>query len=151
MTKKPVIECCATVWTGWSHKKCLCAGKFVDTDGKHYCGTHYPPNVQARRDKINAKYEAQAQAWHANQAIQAKARAETARKVDGFDKMLAVLQRLSAAAMARDNTMGDQCALFAAQAELRDANKLAMEVMREALGLPVVERKKADDTEGGAA
>ena len=36
--------------------------------------------------------------------------------------MLAALRRLSAAAAARDNVMGDQCALFAAQAELRDAN-----------------------------
>ena len=35
------------------------------------------------------------------------------------------LERLSAAALARDSTMGDPCALLAAKAELADANKAA--------------------------
>lgn len=48
--------------------------------------------------------------------------------------LLTALTRLSFAAMARDNTMGDQCALFAAQAELRDANKQATEVIAKATG-----------------
>lgn len=43
--------------------------------------------------------------------------------------LLAALRRLSFAAMARDTTMGDQCALFAAQAELRDASKQASEAI----------------------
>lgn len=49
-------------------------------------------------------------------------------------ELLAALRRLSFAAMARDNTMGDQCALFAAQAELRDANKQAMQEIAKATG-----------------
>ena len=40
------------------------------------------------------------------------------------------LRRLSAAALARDATMGDQCALLAAKAELADANKQAMEAIK---------------------
>jgi hypothetical protein len=46
--------------------------------------------------------------------------------------LLKALTRLSAAALARDTTMGDQCALFAAQAELRDANKEACEAIAKA-------------------
>ena len=42
--------------------------------------------------------------------------------------------RLQLAAMARDTTMGDQCALFAAQAELRDAAKLAGDAIKLAGG-----------------
>lgn len=49
-------------------------------------------------------------------------------------ELLNALKRLSFAAMARDNTMGDQCGLFAAQAELRDANKLAMKAIAKATG-----------------
>jgi len=46
--------------------------------------------------------------------------------------LLAALRRISLAAMARDNIMGDACALLAAQAELRDANKQAMEAIAKA-------------------
>lgn len=41
------------------------------------------------------------------------------------DALLAAITRLANAAFARDTTMGDQCGLFAAQAELRDATKIA--------------------------
>lgn len=51
-----------------------------------------------------------------------------------FPDMLAALIRLSDAAFARDTVMGDPCALLAAQAELRDANKLAMSAIAQARG-----------------
>lgn len=50
------------------------------------------------------------------------------------DALLAALNRLTNAAFARDTTMGDQCALFAAQAELRDATKIAREAIAKATG-----------------
>lgn len=50
------------------------------------------------------------------------------------DDLMTALTRLSAAALARDTTMGDQCGLFAAQAELRDANKLASAAIAKATG-----------------
>lgn len=40
--------------------------------------------------------------------------------------LLSAIKRLASAAQNRENTMGDQCALFAAQAELRDATKVAI-------------------------
>ena len=46
--------------------------------------------------------------------------------------LLTALRRLSAAAAARDNVMGDPCALMAAQAELRDANIQAAAAIVEA-------------------
>jgi hypothetical protein len=55
-----------------------------------------------------------------------------ARLIEASPMLLKALRRLSAAAAARDNTMGDQCALFAAQAELRDANKQACEAIASA-------------------
>lgn len=48
--------------------------------------------------------------------------------------MLLALERLSAAALARDNVMGDPCALLAAKAELADANRAACEVIAQARG-----------------
>lgn len=59
------------------------------------------------------------------------------RHLEQRNDLLKALRRLSFAAMARDNTMGDQCALLAAQAELRDANKQAMEVIAKATGSAV--------------
>lgn len=50
-------------------------------------------------------------------------------------ELLAAITRLSFAAMARDNTMGDQCGMMAAQAELRDANKAAIEAIANAKGV----------------
>ena len=41
------------------------------------------------------------------------------------DQLLAAIKRLASAAQNRENTMGDPCALLAAQAELRDATKVA--------------------------
>lgn len=43
------------------------------------------------------------------------------------DALLAALERLSFAAMCRDNTMGDQCRLIEVKAELAAANKQAAE------------------------
>lgn len=48
--------------------------------------------------------------------------------------MLQALERLSAASLARDNVMGDPCALLAAKAELADANRAACEVIAQARG-----------------
>lgn len=50
------------------------------------------------------------------------------------DQLLEAIKRLSFAAMARDNTMGDACALLAAQAALRDANQQARAAIAKATG-----------------
>lgn len=48
--------------------------------------------------------------------------------------LLAAITRLANAAFARDTTMGDQCGLFAAQAELRDATLVARAAIAKATG-----------------
>ena len=48
--------------------------------------------------------------------------------------LLAALQRLSAAALSRDATMGDPCSLLAAKAELSAANDVACIAIAKALG-----------------
>ena len=91
--RKQVTRCVERVWSrGW-WSNCACTGKFLHTDGKHYCGTHYPPNVQARRDKINEKHKAEREAWLHTQKVQIEARNETARKVAGYDAMRSALER----------------------------------------------------------
>lgn len=57
---------------------------------------------------------------------------ENARVMAAAPELLAALRRLSFAAMVRDNVMGDPAALLSAQAELRAANKQAMEVIAKA-------------------
>lgn len=63
-----------------------------------------------------------------------RASAELRRLHELNQVFLKSLVRLSAAALARDTTMGDQCTLFSAQAELRDANKEACEAIAKAGG-----------------
>lgn len=64
----------------------------------------------------------------------AKLRKEKAELLAQRDEMFAALRRLSFAAMARDNTMGDQCRLIEVRAELSAANKRAMDVMAKVGG-----------------
>lgn len=48
------------------------------------------------------------------------------------EQLLAALKRLSAAALARDATMGDPCRLLEVRAELADANRQAMAAIADA-------------------
>jgi len=61
--------------------------------------------------------------------------ADNAHLIVASPTLLAALRRLSAAAAARDNIMGDPCALMAAQAELRDANIQACAAIAKATGV----------------
>jgi hypothetical protein len=47
--------------------------------------------------------------------------------------LITALTRLSTAAMSRENVMGDPCALFAAQASVRDATVLAQAAIAAAM------------------
>ena len=63
-----------------------------------------------------------------------KAAVANATLIAAAPAMLQALERLSAAALARDNVMGDPCALLAAKAELADANRAACAVIAQARG-----------------
>ena len=51
-------RCCEDVRDTVLFHQCSRTARFLH-DGKHYCGTHYPPNVEKRRAKIDAKYNAE--------------------------------------------------------------------------------------------
>lgn len=53
---------------------------------------------------------------------------------DQRDELLKALKELADAAQARENPMGDPCALLAAQASLRDAAKKAREIITKQQG-----------------
>ena len=61
-------------------------------------------------------------------------RASDAMLIAAAPDMLKSLQDLADAAQARENPMGDPCALLAAQANLRDATKRARSVIAKATG-----------------
>ncbi len=48
-------NCSVYISKGFHQYKCSKKGKYKHKE-KHYCGTHFPPNVEKRRDKIDAKY-----------------------------------------------------------------------------------------------
>jgi hypothetical protein len=54
------------------------------------------------------------------------------RACNNYDDLLAALERLSVAAMCRDNTMGDQCRLIEVKAELAAANTQAIAALAKA-------------------
>ena len=54
---------------------------------------------------------------------------------DTNEELLKALERLSSAALSRDATMGDQCSLIKARAELAEANKQAFAVIKKVKGL----------------
>ena len=63
--------------------------------------------------------------------------AEALAKVEAQrDELLAALRRLSFAAGARDNTMGDPCRLIEVKAELAAADRHAMAVIAKVTGSP---------------
>lgn len=43
-------------YSRWTYHACGKTAKY-EHDGKWYCGTHYPPNVEARREKKSQKWQ----------------------------------------------------------------------------------------------
>lgn len=93
--------CCAEVGDTWFRHACGKNAKF-ERDGKHYCGTHDPVAIRARRDKKNAQYDAEYNQRREVEKAKAAALAEQKRRADCFDDLLAALQ-LSVEAMDGSN------------------------------------------------
>lgn len=84
--------CPATVYdpTGWGRGH-ECGRKAVyEHEGKHYCKTHHPPTVQAKRDAKHAEWQRRWNADHAAAKAKQEALAEQARRAGLYDELLAV-------------------------------------------------------------
>jgi hypothetical protein len=68
-------KCRGSVWHGGFHTSICGRGAKYECDGKWYCKTHHPPNIQAKQEARSAKWRAE---WdeEINRSIQEKQAAE---------------------------------------------------------------------------
>lgn len=76
---------------GFGFKDCGRGAKY-DYEGKHYCGTHHPPTVQAKRDAKRDEWMRRLDAERAARERNARAMAEQKRRADCFPALLEALQ-----------------------------------------------------------
>lgn len=76
---------------GFRFKACGRGAKY-EYEGKHYCGTHHPPTVQAKRDAKRDEWMRRLDAERAARERNARAMAEQKRRADCFPALLEALQ-----------------------------------------------------------
>ena len=76
---------------GFRFKACGRGAKY-EYEGKHYCGTHHPPTVQAKRDAKHDEWMRRLDAERAARERNARAMAEQKRRADCFPALLEALQ-----------------------------------------------------------
>ena len=91
-------KCCGRVSPpdAWRSYQC---GKnaSMEHEGKHYCKTHHPPTVRAKRDASQAKWEADWRARRSREEAAARAAAEQKRKAEAYDQLVGQRDDLLAA------------------------------------------------------
>ena len=54
------LTCCGRVWPAGAMNSAMCGVTAkCEHNGKHYCKTHHPPSVQAKREARHAHYKAE--------------------------------------------------------------------------------------------
>lgn len=88
-------KCCGQVWSAGAWRSYPCGkNASMEHEGKHYCKTHHPPTVQAKRDASHAKRKAQ---WDAQRVCEQAARdadAEQKRRADAYEQLVERVKEL---------------------------------------------------------
>ena len=82
--------------SSWSSRSRQCSKNAKSQeDGKWYCGTHLPSAVRAKKDAMEARWDAK---WYAERAVRYKAEAAAAeqkRRADLYPELLAALMAMT--------------------------------------------------------
>jgi hypothetical protein len=84
-------KCCEMVWAQGSYRGYPCGkGANYEHEGKHYCKTHHPPTITAKRD---AERDRQNRLWDIRREREQSARdaaAEQKRRADAYEGLIAL-------------------------------------------------------------
>lgn len=84
-------KCCEKVWPPGAYRSYQCGkGANYEHEGKHYCKTHHPPTVKAKRDERQQKMNDH---WDAMKAAREEAAAiltEQKRRADAYEGLIAL-------------------------------------------------------------
>lgn len=92
MSKQEKPRCAGTVWneTHWP-KPCTRKG-VLEHDGKHYCKTHHPPTMEARRKASGQAIHERIAAELEEARVKRAAAVEQKRRADCFDELVEALR-----------------------------------------------------------
>ena len=91
-------KCCAQVRRAGAWRSHPCGkNASMEHEGKHYCKTHYPPTVQAKRDASHAKWQAQWDAQRVREQAAHDADAEQKRRADAYEQLVDRVKELEGA------------------------------------------------------
>ena len=91
-------KCCGQVRSAGAWRSHPCGkNASMEHEGKHYCKTHYPPTVQAKRDASHAKWQAQWDAQRVREQAAHDADAEQKRRADAYEQLVDRVKELEGA------------------------------------------------------
>lgn len=88
-------KCCGLVSSAGAWRKYTCGkNASMEHEGKHYCKTHHPPTVRAKREASNAKLRAEWDAQRVREQAARDAAAEQKRRADAYDQLVGRVKEL---------------------------------------------------------
>ena len=132
MSKAVKPKCCGQVWPAGAWRSYTCGNNAsMEHEGKHYCKTHHPPTVQAKRDASHAKFQAQFDAQRVREQAERDAAAEQKRRADAYDQLVERVKELEGA-LKQISEIEDQ--MYGADwEEIEEAREIANAALAKAL------------------
>ena len=91
-------KCCGLVSPAGAWRNYTCGkNASMEHEGKHYCKTHHPPTVRAKREASNAKLRAEWEAQRVREQAARDAAAEQKRRADAYDQLVERVKELEGA------------------------------------------------------
>ena len=93
MADKVEVRCSENIWRNGAYHASRCSNKgILQYEGRWYCKTHFPPNVQKKRDKRDATWKAEWDSGRQRDRDAKAKQAELVRKAAAYDRLVAWLE-----------------------------------------------------------
>ena len=125
-------KCCGLVSPAGAWRNYTCGkNASMEHEGKHYCKTHHPPTVRAKREASNAKLRAKWEAQRVREQAARDAAAEQKRRADAYDQLVERVKELEGA-LKQISEIEDQ--MYGADwEEIEEAREIANAALAKAL------------------